>query len=164
MMATVTVTESYTTTDVQNVVRRFQADLRMFADSSGAMSQDKVGDYVHDVELLARKGYLKSVDVTLLNLGAEEKAARYTVDTASGGIVSDRPGDARWPRLPSARLRVVVSYTSAYDATARQALAGRLRIQWTRNLEDTSHAALGGGGGRNYVSGAYGLKREDWSK
>jgi len=163
-MSTVTTTESFTTTDVENVVRRFQADLRMFADSSGTMSQEKVGDYVHDVELLAKKGYLKSVDVTLLHLGAEKKAARYTVDTASGGIVSDRPGDARWPYLPSGRLRVVVSYTAAYDASARQALSSRLRIGWTKSYDDTSHAGLSGGGGRNYVSGAYGLKREDWSK
>ena len=93
-MNTTTTTETYSTTDVQNVVRRFQADLKMIADSTGAISSEDVANYVHDIELLAKKGYLASVDVTLLNLGTEVRAARYTVDTDAGGLVSSRPGNA----------------------------------------------------------------------
>ena len=163
-MSTSTTTETYTTTDVENVVRRFQADLRMIADSSGAITAEEAGRYTHDVELLAKKGFLSSVDVTLLNLGVEVRAARYTVDTDAGGLASSRPGNALWPRVNHPTLRVILSYTAAYDAEARQATSGKLSFTWTSCQDDTSHASLQVDGGRNYVSGSYGLKRKDWTK
>lgn len=163
-MSTTTTTETYSTTDVENVVRRFQADLKMIAESTGTISTEDVNNYVHDVEMLAKKGYLESVDVTLLNLGTEEKAAKYTIDTDAGGLVSSRPGNALWPRLTFGTLRVVISYTAAFDAGARQALSGKLSFRWLTNFDDTSHASLSDDGGRNYTSGSYGLKRKDWSK
>lgn len=163
-MSTTTTTDTYTTTDVENVVRRFRADLKMIADSTGAITTDEVTEYAHDVELLAKKGYLASVDVTLLNLGTEVRAACYTIDTDAGGLVSSRPGDAMWPRVTFPKLRIVLSYAPAYDAEARQATRGRLSISWTPSYDDTSHASLNAGGGRDYVSGSYAFSRKDWSK
>lgn len=161
-MNTTTTTETYSTTDVQNAVRRFHADLKMIADSSGAISSEGVAKYVHDIELLAMKGYLAYVDITLLNLGREVRAARYTVDTDAGGLASSRPGNAIWPRVTDPKLRVVISYTSKFDNEARQLLSGKLNLTWTTNHDDTSHASLNDDGGRNYISGSYGLKRKDW--
>lgn len=163
-MNTTTTTETYSTTDVQNVVRRFQADLKMIADSTGAISSVDVANYVHDIDLLATKGYLAYVDLTLLNLGKEVRAARYTVDTDAGGLVSSRPGNAMWPRVAFPKLRVVVSYTSDFDSEARRSLNGKLTLTWTTNNDDTSHASLNDDGGRNYTSGSYGLKRKDWTQ
>jgi hypothetical protein len=163
-MNTTTTTETYSTTDVQNVVRRFQTDLKMIGDSSGALTTEEVNKYVHDVELLATKGYLASVDVTLLNFGIEVRAARYTVDTDAGGLVSSRPGNALWPRVTFPKIRIILFYTTAYDAEARQALSGKMSFSWTTTTEDTTHSSLKEDGGRNYTSGSYGLKREDWSK
>lgn len=163
-MGTTTTTETYSTTDVENVVRRFQADLKMIGDSTGALTTDEVNRYVHDIELLAKKGYLATVDVTLLNLGTEIRAASYTVDTDAGSLVASRPGNAIWPRLSFPRLRIVISHTAAYDAAAEQALSGRLSFSWNTTYDDTSHAGLSGDGGRNYTSGSYGLKRKDWSQ
>ncbi|TPE58553.1 hypothetical protein FJQ54_15945 [Sandaracinobacter neustonicus] len=163
-MNTTTTTETYSTTDIQNVVRRFQADLKMIADSTGAISSEDVANYVHDIELLAKKGYLASVDVTLLDFATEVCAARYTVDTDAGGLVSSRPGNVMWPRVTSPTLRIVVYYTSTYDPDARQAMGSKLHFTWSTNYDDTSHASLNDGGGRNYTSGSYGLKRKDWTK
>lgn len=163
-MNTTTTTETYSTTDVQNVVRRFHADLKMIADSTGAMSSEDVANYVHDIELLAKKGYLASVDVTLLNLGTEVRAVRYTVDTDAGGLVSSRPGNAMWPRVTFPTLRIVISYTGAYDRDARQAMSGKLNLTWSTTYDDTSHTSLNADGGRNYTSGSYGLQRKDWTK
>ena len=163
-MSTTTITETYTTTDVENVVRRFQADLKMIADSTGAITTEKANKYVHDVELLAKKGYLSSVDVTLLNLGTEIRAARYTVDTEAGGLASSRPGNAMWPRVTFPTLRIILTHTAAYDTEARQATSGKLNFSWTTSYDDTNHGSLNDDGGRNYVSGSYGLKRKDWSK
>ena len=163
-MNTTTTTETYSTTDVQNVVRRFQADLKMIADSTGAISSEDVANYVHDIELLATKGYLAYVDLTLLNLGTEVRAARYTVDTDAGGLVSSRPGNAMWPRVTFPTLRVIISYSSDFDSDARQSLSGKLTFTWTTNHDDTSHVSLSDDGGRNYTSGSYGLKRKDWTQ
>lgn len=163
-MNTTTTTETYSTTDVQNVVRRFHADLKMIADSTGAMSSEGVANYVHDIELLATKGYLASVDVTLLNFGIEVRAVRYNVDTDAGGLVSSRPGNAMWPRVTCPTLRIVVSYTGSYDPNARQAMSGKLNLTWSAAYDDISHASLNDSGGHNYTSGNYGFKRKDWTK
>lgn len=163
-MSTTTTTETYTITDIENVVRRFQADFRMIVESSGAITAGEADKYIHDVELLAKKGYLASVDVTLLNLGVEVRAVRYTVDTDAGGLVASRPGNAMWPRVNYPTLRVILSYTAAYDAAAREATSGKLSFTWTSCYDDTSHASLQSDGGRDYVSGSYGLRRKDWAK
>lgn len=163
-MSTTTTTDTYTTTDVENVVRRFRADLKMIADSTCAITTEEVSKYAHDVEMLAKKGYLASVDVTLLNQGTEICAARYTVDTDAGGLASSRPGNAMWPRVTFPNLRVILSYTAAYDAEARQATSEKLSFNWTTSYDDTSHASLSAEGGRDYVSGSYALKRKDWTK
>lgn len=163
-MNTTTNTETYSTTDVQNVVRQFQADLQMIAESTGAITGADVANYVHDIDLLARKEYLASVDVTLLNLGTEIRAAHYTVDTDAGGLVSSRPGNAMWPRVTFPTLRIVISYTDSYGPDARQATSGKLNLTWSTSYDDTSHAGLNDDGGRNYTSGSYGLQRKDWTK
>jgi len=163
-MSTSTTTETYTTTDIQHVVRRFGADIRMIAESSGAITTAEAERYIHDVELLAKKGYLATVDVTLLNLGAEVRAVRYTVDTDAGGLTTSRPGNAMWPRVNYPTLRVILSYTGAYDAAARETTRDRLSFTWTPSQDDTSHSGLQAGGGRDYVSGSYGMRRKDWGQ
>jgi hypothetical protein len=52
MSYAVTATNTYTTLDVETVVRRFTADLVMIAQSSGAMTETEARNYAHDVEAL----------------------------------------------------------------------------------------------------------------
>jgi len=163
-MGTTTITETYTTVDVENVVRRFKADLKMIADSTGAMSDGDLAKYVHDVELLAKKGYLAWIDVTLLSGGFERNAVRYTVDTDAGSLDTSRPGGVMWPKVAQPEIRVILSYTSAYDDDARAALAARLDFTWSPTSASTDHASLNGSGGRNYTSNAFGMTRTDFSK
>lgn len=63
MSQTRTGSATYTTTDIENVVLRVRADLAMIADSTGAWRPEKAADYVHDIEVLAKAGYLAWVDV-----------------------------------------------------------------------------------------------------
>lgn len=158
-----TATATYTTTDIENVVRRVTTDLVMIADSSGAITTDKARDYGHDIELLARNGYLKKVDVTLLSAGVEKRAVRYEVNTASGSLTSSRPGGVLWPKVASPYLRLVLSYTSAYDDAAREKMTSKLMISWSPTNADTSHSGLAAGGGRDYASNSYGMQRKDWA-
>ena len=65
---TASASATYTVVDIENVVRRMKADLVMIADSTGAWTAAKAADYAHDVEVLAKAGYLEWVDVTLFSL------------------------------------------------------------------------------------------------
>lgn len=162
-MNTTTNTATYTTVDIENVVRRVKADLVMIADSTGAWTADKAADYAHDIEILAKNGYLSWVDVTLLSAGTEIKAVRFDVDTDSGALTSSRPGGVLWSRVMFPHLRMVIGYTNAYNDEARRAMSGKLRIPWTTSFDDTTHSSLNGDIGRNYTSNSYGMMRKDWT-
>lgn len=163
MSQTRTASATYTTTDIENVVRRVRADLAMIADSTGAWTPQKAADYAHDVEVLAKAGYLAWVDVTLLQYGVELKAVRFDVDTDAGALAASRPGGVLWPRVTGANLRIVIGYTAAYTDGAVEAMRGKLKIGWTTSYDDTSHSNLNAAGGRNYVSTTYGMQRKDWA-
>lgn len=163
MSQTRTASATYTIVDIENVARRVRADLVMIADSTGAWTAAKTADYAHDIELLAKAGYLKWVDVTLLSNGIEMKAVRFEVDTDEGSLTTSRPGGVLWPKVAGAHLRIVLSYTDAYTTAARAATRGKLKIGWVTSYDDTSHASLISSGGRNYASNAYGMQRKDWA-
>ena len=135
----------------------------MIADSTGAWTGANAADYAHDIEVLAKAGYLKYVDVTLQSNGAEVKAVRFDVDTDSGSLTSNRPGGVLWPRVAGAYLRIVLGYTDAYTSAAREATRSKLKIGWVPSNDDTSHTSLMSSGGRNYASNAFGMQRKDWA-
>jgi hypothetical protein len=163
MSQTRTASATYTTTDIENVVRRVRADLAMIADSTGAWTPQKAGDYAHDIEILAKAGYLAWVDVTLLQYGSEKMAVRFDVDVDAGTLTTSRPGGVMWPRLADAELRIVIGYTGTYTGVAQAATRSKLKIGWTTSYDDTSHSVLSSSGGRNYVSSTYGMQRKDWA-
>ena len=154
---------TYTVTDIQTVVRRFTADIVMIAQSSGAITEAEARDYAHDVEALAKKDYLKKVDLTLFSGAVEICATQYIVDTSAGDLAMSRPGGVMWPRVHDPYLRIVLSYTDDYDAAAREATQGKLRINWTPTDADTSHSRLRQSGGRGYASNGWGMQRRDYA-
>src|ERR1700685_1471407 len=99
MSQTRTASATYTVADVENVVRRTKADLVMIGDSTGAWTPSEATNYAHDIEVLAKGGYLAWVDVTLLYNGVEVKAVRFEVDTNAGSLTTSRPGGVLWPRV-----------------------------------------------------------------
>ena len=56
MTQTSTQTTTYTTTDIEAVVRRITSDLVMIASSSGAVTEGRAREWANDIELLAN-GY-----------------------------------------------------------------------------------------------------------
>lgn len=162
MSYSATRTETYSTVDIENVFRRFTTDLRMIADSSGAMTRAQAEEYGHDVEYLAKKDYLEFVDVTLFANGEEVKAVRYTVNKAAGELAPSRPGGVIWPRLSGARLSVIVGPTRSFWLESN--IMNALKISWGPTSQDISHSALKASAGRSYVSSAYGVQRQDYSK
>jgi len=156
---------TYSAVDIENVVRRFTADLKMIAQSSGAITESQAKEYAEDVEMLAKKGYLAAVDLTLLqggSLGTEVRASKYSVNTNAGDLTNNRPGNALWPRVSAPYLRIVLTYTSAYDGAARAATQPSLNISWTPTSADTSHRTLSSNGSRSYASNGWGMERKDF--
>jgi hypothetical protein len=157
-------TSSYTFADIEKVVSNFRADLLMMADSSKAMTQDEARKYAHDVECLVKDGYLKKVDVTLLDwFGAEVRAVTYAVDTEAGSLTGSRPGGVRWPHTPNGKIRVVIWYTANYDDAARETMREKLDISWGPTSVDTSHSSLQSGTGRDYASNGFSMQRKDFA-
>ena len=160
--STETGTYTYTATDIEKVVRRFNADIVMIAQSSGAITENEARNYASDVETLAKKDYLFSIDLTLLSNGREVRAVRYTVNTAAGNLESSRPGGVLWPRVEKPFLRIVLYHTSAYTDAARREIAPKLKIGWQPTNEDTTHASLNHTASRDYASNGWGLERKDY--
>jgi hypothetical protein len=161
--ATASETYSYTNVDVETVARRFTADLVMIAQSSGAITEAKAREYAHDVEVLAKKGFLERVDITLLSNFVEQRAVQYTVNTASGDLTMSRPGGVMWPRMANAYLRVILFWTDDYTVAQQQTMSGKLKISWGPTSDDTSHATLKSAGNRDYASNAFGMQRKDFA-
>ena len=163
MSQTKTATATYTVVDIENVVRRVKTDLFMIADSTGAWTSEEAANYAYDIEVLAKAGYLKWVDLTLLRNSTELKAVRYEVDTEAGSLTTSRPGGVLWPKVSGANMRIVLSYSDTYTSEAREATKGKLKIRWVTTYADTSHASMTSAGGRDYTSNAYGMQRKDWA-
>ncbi|MEQ1759300.1 MAG: hypothetical protein ABL986_13335 [Vicinamibacterales bacterium] len=161
--ATQSTSHTYTTADIATVVRRFGSDIVMMAQSSAAITEARARDYAHDVEVLAKSGYLKSVDLTLFSGTTEVRATQYVVSTAAGELSMSRPGGVMWPRVVNPDFRIVLIYTDAYTALAREATKGRLKIGWTPTNADTSHPTLAASGGRDYASNGWGMQRKDFA-
>lgn len=160
---TASASQTYTVADIEEVVLNLTADLVMIANSTQGWTTEKARDYAHDVEVLAKAGYLKYVDVTLFSNSVEMKAVRFDVNTEAGSLTTSRPGGVLWPKVSNPYLRIILSYTSDYTDTARDAMKGKLKIGWTPTNDDTSHSGLTSSGGRNYASNSYGMQRKDWA-
>ena len=160
---TSTYTQTYTETDIEIVTRRFMADLLMIAQSSGALSDDQARDYAHDVEILAKEGALRFVDLTLLSGTREIEAARYTVDDSGSHLSMSRPGGVMWPKVYDHPVfRVVIRYTRKYDAAMKRRLSNRLRIHWVPTNADIEHSSLAQVGTRDYSSNGWAMQRQDY--
>ena len=156
-----TITETYTETDIEIVIRRFRADLIMIAQSSRAITEDEARDYAQDVEVFAKHKCLDGVDITLFSGAQEIEAARYTVDTSTGNLAMERPGGVMWRHVPNATLQIVLIFTKNYDATRLQ---NHLKLKWVPTNADLSHSFLKPISERYYVSNGWTLRREDFKR
>lgn len=166
MAYSTTFSETYSTVDVENVMRNLKTDLLMIAESTRAISLAEACDYAADFELLAKGAYLEYVDVTLFDGFCEVRAVRYTVTTKAGDLTASRPGGVLWPRVSNPYVRIVIGRSNKWSnlpPEADTALRKCLKKSWGPTNTDISHALLCGFGGRNFVSNAYGLSRKDFS-
>lgn len=158
------VSYSWTTADIGTVVNRFRADILMIAQSSVAITEALALEYAHDVEVLAKEGYLESVDLTLFSKGAEVRAVRYDVETEAGDLTMSRPGGVRWPKVTNPEFRIILTYNSTFTTVAEQKVKVKLKRVWKTSNYDTSHSTLSSLSGRDYVSNGWGMRRKDFNQ
>lgn len=164
MTSTTTGTHTYTATDIEKVVRRFRADLKMIAQNTQGITESKASDYADDIEALAKRGFLKKVDVTLMSGSKEVKAAVYTVNDSGGDLTAAAPGGVVWPRVDNAFVRITLWNTDSYTAAEEQNMKQRLKITWTTSTADTTHSQLTQVGGRDFMSNGWAMQRKDFTK
>lgn len=85
---------SFTITDARHIASKVGADLRNLNAVYGKPPLDSIDDYVEEVALLLRDGYLKSVDFGFKLGDVWKLRLRYTA-TIGGSLRDDNPG-----RLP----------------------------------------------------------------
>ena len=164
MSSTATQTTTYSVADVEVVMRRVTADLVMIAASTRAVTEEKAREWAHDIEVLAKNGYLRKVDLTLLSNDVEQRATCFEVNVSSGELTMTRPGGVLWPQVANPSLRIVLTYSATYTADAQKVTAPKLRIGWVSTTADLSHSTLTSSASRDYVSNAYGMQRRDFTK
>lgn len=161
---TSTTSSTYTVADVEVVMRSVRADLMMIAASTKAIPEKKAQEYAHDIELLAKNGYLVSADVTLLSAyGDEVKAAKYHFQTGDEATGAARPGGVRWPETPNGDIRIILKPTDAFGEESDKVAKLPLKISWGTTSTDTSHGELSSSGERGYSSNGFGANRKDYS-
>ena len=156
-MSTYSSTNSYTVADVEKVMRSVKADLIIIATTTKAMTEDEASNYAHDIELLAKKDYLKYADVTLMNGTSEVRAIKYEFQN-EGATGTERPGGVTWPLTPKDKGGWI---TDSSSAEKRADLP--LKISWVPSSMDTSHKDLTSSAGRGYSSNGFGTNRKDFS-
>lgn len=151
MTGSATRTSSFTITDARYVGAKIGADLRLLHNLYGKPSLIVIDDYVEEVALLLRDGYLSTVDYGFRQPAddAWKLRLRYTA-TVGGQLVDERPG-----RLPAAvdvgglEFYSYLSYSSAFWAlTAQQQATTKdaLPINRTTAAEPTARAGSSSGG------------------
>ena len=74
-----------------------------------------------------------------------------------------RPGGVLWPRVLSPWLRVILTYTGAYNSAAKAKQQNKLKISWGPTYADTTHFTLAPSGERDYASNGWGMQRKDYA-
>ena len=157
-------TNTYTTTDVEDVLRKMRADFNMIGQSTGAISASKIDDYMHDISLLAVNGFLRKVDITQLKYGIEYKAVQYTFQQIESPRDTDYPGGVVWPADPFSDIRVILSYDDSYTPQQIEKLKEQLVIPWVPVDVDLDHSTLTHSGGREFTSNNFAAIRKDFNQ
>ena len=162
-MSTVTVTETYTRTDIAKVFELFTAELRLIARSTGLWTQEYALQVSEDIVAFAEHEYLHEVHIVLSDAqGVPVQVHEYKVSTEASGWTMQGPRGNVWPETPGGSLTVLLSYGpkwGALDDAARARFKSQRRCSWSPSTIDTRYPGLTSTETRTYASNAYGLRR-----
>jgi Bacterial HORMA domain family 1 len=152
--------QTYTSADVGKVIDHFAADLDMIAQVTELWTRSYAREVAEDIKLMAQNGYLKEVNICLLDAdGYPVRATKYNPSTDGSLTTSNRPGNNMWPKIAGTILRVVVVETRAWPSS----FANKLKHGWGYTNINTAFPHLTCRKDRDYVSNGYGLSKSIYS-
>lgn len=164
---TSTYTYTYTVADVRKVMDQVRADLRMAAESSGALSTGAADLLMGDIAKYAEKDYISEILIRLVDGGGLAlRAAQYSISTDAATWSASRAGNMMWPQIAGARIKILLTTNAKFGAlgqAGQDAFEQTLSGPWPNSTETPSLAHLSGVADRNYVSNAYGVKKTSYS-
>jgi len=166
MLSSYTESYTYTVADVRKVMDQVRADMRMAAESSGAMTLARVDSIMGDVTKYAENEYLSRLLIRLLGAdGTTLKAAEYEILTDAGMLTASHAGNMMWPRVTGTSIVMLVTTNDAYDrmdSASKDEFEKTLSNSWEAT-KAPSLAHLAAIADRNYVSKAYGVKKTSYA-
>ena len=161
-----TYTKTFTIVDIKKTFENFQADFRTIARRTEKMNMLEVDNIIHDILVLAENKYLKSIDITLLNINEVViRATKFEINQDGTATSSDRAGKNNdWANLPNTHLSIILSYNNSWHSltlSEKQDFQtdNNFRTNWISSNIDNSFPHLNKNSGQLYASNGYELNK-----
>jgi len=155
-------TATFTVTNAEYLASKIAADLKQMQALYGDPSDTRIDNYVQELVVLLKGGYLESIDYGYKKNGAWVLALSYAVHTATGQFIDNNPG-----RVPPGRevsgavfgsfLRQSGKYLALGPAEQAKITSS---IVIARGDADDPQTGLGGIQDRTYSSGGQQVNRK----
>ncbi|MER7728884.1 hypothetical protein [Streptomyces sp. NPDC096323] len=164
MSGSYTRSSSFTITDARYVGAKIGADLRLLNNYYGTPALDSIDDYVEEVALLLRDGYLDTVDYGFRDSATHAWKLRLRYKATTGGQLTDsRPGSLpRAAELTGYTFYSYLTYSNAYGAlTAGEKAVVNANLPFSRTTADAPTALSGSTTtGNGYARNGAGVSRD----
>lgn len=87
-----TITNTFTVTNAEYLASKVAADLRQLKSFYTQPSEEKIDQYVKELVILLKGGYISSVDYGFTKSDSWVLAISYSVNPVTGQLVDDSPG------------------------------------------------------------------------
>lgn len=171
IQATCVAEKTYAPQDIHPVVQRMTHDLKQMTQNTEMravynINEAQIAQCIHDIQILAERGYLQYVDVCLLNTEqghrVEQKAYRFEMNAAGKKSRTNRPNSVFMSNLDKKQpaLRIVMKYTADYTRDAQIDLETQIFAPWKAAYCDITHQPLRADIDRDYSCNGYAIQRK----
>ena len=164
MSATGTKTATFTITEARYIGAKVGTDLRILNDLYGKPGVERIDNYVEEVALLLRDGYLATVSYGFRDEASNEWKLRLRYTATAGGYLTDnRPGS--FPsnaKIDGYPFYSYLTYSQMFnDLASEKQLAVKSSLPITRSGADEPAARLGSTTtGNTYARNGVGVDRD----
>jgi hypothetical protein len=166
MYNTITTTSTYTVIDIRKTFEGCETDIRTIARRTNKWTMEYVDLVFYDILMFAENGYLKSVDIILMDTNDSVlRATKFIVNANGTAISSDRAGKNNdWENIPNTRLSIIIEYTQKWRTFSDLEKANfrtnkKLKIDWVSSSIDNSFPHLSNSNGQLYASKGFELQK-----
>jgi hypothetical protein len=164
MASSYTRAASFTITDARYIGGKIGADLRLLSNYYARPALGSIDDYVEEVALLLREGYLDTVDYGFRDAGSNTWKLRLRYKATLGGQLTDgRPGNLpESTEIAGCGFYSYLTYSSSFSSlSSSEQAAVESTLPFPRTTGDTP-AALAGTSttGHGYARNGTGVARD----